>query len=268
MSKRFSNLKFGFFLIAAIFAGILIFRTVGFPAFLQNIAVWTGSPFVFVGEKSVGAVYGAVDFFVNLKDVSKENKALRVENLALLQRLSELKNDEADRDFSQKIISGFQGENYEFILARVIGRDPYYLNSTILIDKGAEDGVKNGMAAVSGGKFVIGQVKNAADSLSEILMLSNPQSSASVIFQDSGLIGVAKGDRGLGIFVDILSLEEEVIAGESVATSGLDAVFPPGLVVGRVERIETRQDGIRRARIELPFDYKKIDRVAVMVKNN
>lgn len=266
MSKRFSNLKFGLFLIAAIFAGILIFRIIGFPGFFQNILIQAGSPFVFVGEKSVGAVSGAFNFFINLKNVSSDNRALRVENLALFQELSELKNREADWNFSQKIISGFENEDYEFILARVVGRDPYYLNSVFFIDKGRDDGIKDGMTALSGGKFVVGQVKNAADSLSEVLMLTNPESSTSVIFQNSGLIGVAKGDRGLGIFVDILSLEDEAIAGESVATSGLDAIFPPGLIVGQVERIETREDGIRRVRVKLPFDYKKIDRVAVIAE--
>lgn len=266
MSNRSSTLKFGLIVLGIIFLGLLIFQMIALPVFFQSAVLKITSPFVAVSEKGARGAKGIFIFFVNIKEIAKENQDLRRDNLEMLQKLSDFKRREKDWEFSEKIVSAFKEGNYHFILARVIGRNPYYLNNNFLLDRGTENGVKAGMTVVTGGKFVVGRVKNAEKSWSEVMMLTNPSSSASVVFQDSGLIGVARGDRGIGLIIDLISLEKEVIAGETILTSGLDASFPPGLLVGTVDGIETQENGAVRARVGLPVDYAAIDRVAVLAE--
>lgn len=246
--------------------GLLVFRMIALPVFFQSAVFKIASPFIAVGEKSTRGAKGIFIFFTNIKEIAKENQDLRRDNLLMLQELADLKKREKDWEFSENVVSAFKEKNYRFIMARVIGRNPYYLNNTFFIDRGTRDGVKAGMTVVAGGKFVVGRVRNAEKSWSEITMLTNPSSSASVIFQDSGLIGVARGDRGIGLIIDLLSLEKEVVTGETILTSGLDASFPPGLPVGTVGGIETQENGASRARVGLPVDYAAVDRMAVLVE--
>ncbi len=122
--------------------------------------------------------------------------------------------------------------------------DPY--SRKVLIDKGMSDNVKLG-SPVLDEAGVLGQVTRVYPLVSEVSLITDRDHSIPVLNTRTGARGVAFGD--VSTHVDALELRymaanADVAAGDLLTTSGIDGVYPPGLPVARVEKVDRRVDTI------------------------
>ncbi|MDH5206084.1 MAG: rod shape-determining protein MreC [Hylemonella sp.] len=120
--------------------------------------------------------------------------------------------------------------------------DPY--TRKIVIDRGALHGVVAG-APVLDERGVLGQVTQIYPSLSEVTLLSDPDQAIPVLNTRSGLRAVAFGEQGANaglLELRYLPANSDIKAGDMLTTSGVDGVYPAGLPVARVEKVERRAD--------------------------
>ncbi|MBK7000154.1 MAG: rod shape-determining protein MreC [Rhodoferax sp.] len=122
--------------------------------------------------------------------------------------------------------------------------DPY--SRKVLIDKGMSDNVKLG-SPVLDEVGVLGQVTRIYPLVSEVTLITDRDHSIPVLNTRTGARGVAFGD--VSTHVDALELRymaanADVAAGDLLTTSGIDGVYPPGLPVARVEKVDRRVDTI------------------------
>lgn len=122
--------------------------------------------------------------------------------------------------------------------------DPY--SRKVLIDKGMSDNVKLG-SPVLDEVGVLGQVTRVYPLVSEVSLITDRDHSIPVLNTRTGARGVAFGD--VSTHVDALELRymaanADVAAGDLLTTSGIDGVYPPGLPVARVEKVDRRVDTI------------------------
>lgn len=123
--------------------------------------------------------------------------------------------------------------------------DPYAHKVTI--DKGLIHGVSLG-APVIDESGVLGQVTRVYPSLSEVTLVIDADQAIPVLNVRTGVRAVAFGDPSLhggALELRYMGANADVQPGDLLTTSGIDGVFPPGLPVARVERVERR--------VELPF---------------
>lgn len=123
--------------------------------------------------------------------------------------------------------------------------DPYA--HKIIIDKGLIDGVSAG-APVIDESGVLGQVTRVYPSLSEVTLVVDADQAIPVLNIRTGVRAVAFGDpelHGGGLELRYMGANADVQPGDLLTTSGIDGVFPPGLPVARVDKVERR--------IESPF---------------
>lgn len=121
------------------------------------------------------------------------------------------------------------------VAANVTMRDPNRWLEQIVIDVGARDGVRPGMAVVDQ-RGVVGRVLHAGQGLATVMLLTDPQSGVGVMVEHSEDIGVAVGDPqrpGL-LSVRFFARDPDVAIGDRIVTSGLGSFYPPGLPVGTV----------------------------------
>ena len=120
--------------------------------------------------------------------------------------------------------------------------DPYARK--VIIDLGLTAGVKAG-SAVMDESGVLGQVTRVYPYLSEVTLVTDRDQAIPVLNTRTGVRGIAYGDGSLsssGMELRYMPANADVQVGDLLSTSGVDGLYPPGLPVAQVERIERRSD--------------------------
>ncbi|TSE18671.1 Cell shape-determining protein MreC [Tepidimonas alkaliphilus] len=122
--------------------------------------------------------------------------------------------------------------------------DPY--RPMVLIDRGAQHGVTVG-AAVMDGWGVLGQVTRVLPWTSEVTLLAHPRLAVPVLNTRTGERHLAFGNGDLdepALQLRFVPVSTETQPGDTLVTSGIDGVYPAGLPVGQVVRVEPQEDGL------------------------
>lgn len=120
--------------------------------------------------------------------------------------------------------------------------DPY--TRKLIIDQGLTNGVAPGSPVIDE-HGVLGQVTQVLPFTSEITLVIDRDLSIPVQNERTGARSVAFGDasaHGAGLELRFMAPSADVQEGDLLTTSGVDGVYPPGLPVARVERVEKRSD--------------------------
>ena len=119
------------------------------------------------------------------------------------------------------------------VAAQVLSAGPSETARIILIDKGADDGLKPDLPVlVPDG--VVGKVLHVFSNTAQVLLLTDPYSGVAILLEDSRIHGVLKGENKSDCSLEYILNGEEVRSGQRVFTSGEDRIFPKGLPVGVV----------------------------------
>lgn len=120
--------------------------------------------------------------------------------------------------------------------------DPF--SRKVVIDKGMAEGVALG-SPVLDEAGVLGQVTRVYPLVSEVTLITDRDHAIPVLNTRTGARGVAFGDvstRADAMELRYMAANADVAAGDLLTTSGVDGVYPPGLPVARVEKVERRGD--------------------------
>ena len=120
--------------------------------------------------------------------------------------------------------------------------DPY--TRKVIVDRGLTTGIAPG-SPVMDETGVLGQVTRVYPSVSEVTLLTDRDQVIPVLNTRTGARGIAFGDGNVNagmVELRYMAANADVKAGDLLTTSGVDAVYPPGLPVAQVERVELRPD--------------------------
>lgn len=120
--------------------------------------------------------------------------------------------------------------------------DPY--TRKVIIDQGAIAGIAAGSPVVDE-TGVLGQVTRVYPAVSEVTLITDREQAIPVLNNRTGARGVAFGDaamRSNTLELRFMSTNADVLPGDILSTSGVDGVYPPGLPVAKVDKIERRVD--------------------------
>lgn len=162
-------------------------------------------------------------------------------------------------DFKRKVV-------YSSIVASVIGREPSHWNSSIIIDKGEENGVREGMPVVND-LGVVGKIVEVGKKQSKVILLTDPQFSVAALVKrprENGLVsGTLQGKCKL-TYVDDAA---DIRVGDMVITSKLSSSFPESLFIGQVESIDSGAgDVINQYIIKPSVSFSSLEEVLVIQK--
>ncbi|KIT15529.1 rod shape-determining protein MreC [Jannaschia aquimarina] len=129
---------------------------------------------------------------------------------------------------------------------------------SVLLNVGAEDGIRDGWAAMDG-LGLVGRISGVGDSTARVILLTDGNSRIPVTIQPSGLRAIVSGDTTPLPALDFVETPEDVQAGDRVVTSGDGGVFPPDLLVGQVVR-----DRNGALRVRLSADLARLEFLRVL----
>lgn len=202
--------------------------------------------------------------YVYLVDTEAENRRLR-ERLDQLEnhvvRMSELHYSNRRLEELLRFRSRLQGPVYG---ARVIGRGPLPWSRTFTIDRGERDGIRRDMAVITA-QGVVGKIVEVAHSSSRVLLLTDHNSGIDAVVQRSRAHGIVQGAMDEGCYMKYVQRGEDIAVGDRIVTSGLDGVFPKGILIGRVTDVSRRQRGLlQMAMIEPGAALDQVEEVLVV----
>jgi rod shape-determining protein MreC len=177
-------------------------------------------------------------YFTSVGSLTRENEQLRradVERATLLQQAEQLR---AENERLRKMagVRERAGTGGHVVQALYESRDPF--SRKLVVDRGATDGVRAGSPVVDD-LGLIGQVTRVFPVTAEVTLLTDREQSVPVQVVRNGLRAVAFGGaEPATLELRFLPANADVGNGDLVVTSGLDGIYPPGLPVGRVARVE------------------------------
>lgn len=213
-----------------------------------------------------GRDWGRYIFIKDFGKVWDENQKLNKENSLLLQKVNRIGEIESDNRRLRNLL-GFLNNSPEVLLAAsVIGQEPNNWYQYVIIDKGSKHGVSMDMV-VTTTDGLAGRVSKVWPDMSKVQL---------IIDQSSGVGAMVERTRANGVVVGMLKNscefkyfddEEDIKEGDVLTTSGLGMVYPRGIRIGVVSKIEQAALNLNRYVEVKPFvHFSRLEDVFVLGK--
>jgi len=178
------------------------------------------------------------DYFSTQAQLFEDNATLRAKNLALSQAAQRYETAEAEAAQLRRLIGAAEKLEVKSTPAEILyaGRDPY--SHKIFINLGERQGVKPG-SPVADEAGVVGQVTRVHPLVSEVTLITDQDHVVPVQVVRNGLRAIAFGGGPSGMLeLRFTAGNAEIQNGDRLVTSGIDGIYPAGLPVATVVRIE------------------------------
>ena len=175
----------------------------------------------------------------SLRQENAELKRVEVLNAKALLQIEQLANENKRL---RELSGARERAGVRSVLTEVLyeTRDPF--TRKLVLDKGAQQQVLIGQPVIDA-KGLVGQVTRVFQFSSEMTLVTDRNMTVPVVLQRTGMRSVAFGGAAPGrMELRYLASSADLKEGDLLTTSGLDALYPPGLPVGRIERIERGGD--------------------------
>ncbi|RZS40188.1 rod shape-determining protein MreC [Limnobacter thiooxidans] len=180
-----------------------------------------------------------LEYVTTLGSLKTENEALQLEKLQDKQRLHELQTLKVENEKLRKLMNvGNTLQVKRAILSEVVSdaRDPF--SRKIIIGKGSIQGIREGMPVIDE-LGLMGQVTRTFPSRAEVSLITDKEQIIPVESLRNGLRSVAYGGLDGGLLeLRFMAANAEIENNDLLVTSGLDGVYPRGIPVARVMRVE------------------------------
>lgn len=211
-----------------------------------------------IAANLVSISQGVRDYF-SLKMVNEE---LAAENTFLRTELERQNRILTGGDSADQMVIN----QFDFVHAKVINNSVSRFKNYITINQGKNSGIEPGMAVIST-KGVVGKVKSVSDHYAVIISLLNVDEYVSSAVKRTNHFGTIHWSGTDPEFADLQYIPRHVklAIGDSVVTSGFNAVFPPDILVGIVREVTLREDApFFNIKVELAQDFYKLAFVKVI----
>jgi rod shape-determining protein MreC len=210
----------------------------------------------------VRPIAGFVDGLANLAGLRAENEELRTELSEANRRLAETEPLRSENEELRNLLNLDTLDSIESQIARVQALGTSDFDHSIVIDKGADDGlvVDYPVRNLDG---LVGRVVSVSSDSSRVMLLTNPNHAVEVQVVGSEDRGSAKG-RGAGDLQFIsATAQQEITQGVTLVTDA--GRYPAGLLVGRASETAQRQAGFAvQTSITPAVDFTTLDFVEVL----
>ena len=262
---------------------LLVLTGICFLLMLGSFALgWTSGPvgtaasYVFIpmqkGLTTVGNwMSDKTSELTSLKDVMKENEALKIQVDELTDELNTLKLEQYDtEDLRELLALDNSYSEYNKLSASVIGKDAGNWFDTFLIDKGSKDGVAEGMNVITG-RGLAGIVTEVGPNYAKVRAIIDDTSSVSGMVLSTSDNCIIKGnlqtmdDRQMITFSNLKDTEGKVAVGDQVVTSYISSEYVQGLLIGYISEIHVNSNNLTKSGLITPVvDFEHVKHVLVI----
>jgi rod shape-determining protein MreC len=242
MSANTAQQKAPWILAALLLSQVVLMSTnARHPDSEQSVLrIWlvTGfAPVVRVADSILSSVKGTGASYVDVRHAREENLELREKVDQLTAERNKAFERAAELDLLRMQLALPTRPQYRELAANVISRDASLWFRRLTIDRGTLDGVKRDMPVATAGG-IVGRVISVGPNFAMVQVITDKHAGVGAMLQASRAMGEVRGRDDHRCELKNISTSEKVEVGESVVTTGLDRIYPKGLLVGTVESID------------------------------
>ena len=204
--------------------------------------------------------------YLELKDVKEENQILKLQLAELQQEITTYREALIENRRLKQLLNIARSRPEKFIVGRIIGMDIATWRRILTIDIGRSDGININDPVLSQGGLV-GRIIEAGLHYSKVMLITDYNSRIAVIVQRNRARGILKGVGEKGCILDYVKKGIDVQKGDLLITSGIDEIFPKGLQVGKVSKVEPQEktELFQKIEVEPTTDLNTIEEVLVLL---
>lgn len=201
--------------------------------------------------------------YLDMRRAVNENTSLRRKVAQLTTENLQLRQSEGDLRRMRSLLAYSEQFNLKTSMAQTIMMDTAGRFKSIIIDRGAADGVEVNDAIVNA-NGLIGRVVLVTNDLAKVQLFTDNNASVGALVERTRRQGVVRGNGTTAVqMFDIPSLAD-VRAGDVILTAGIDGIFPKGIPVGVVTRSDPGQSLFKTIHVRPAVDFGSIEEVIVI----
>jgi rod shape-determining protein MreC len=205
--------------------------------------LWIMRPLQIAAQSTMNWIQDIQDSYSMLAGYKSENEKLRKRIQQLEIERNQLLEAEATNQRLQQLLEFRSRLPSGSVTASVIADSASSWFKSCLLDKGSADGVRKGMAVVTP-LGVVGQVVAVTGRTAKVLLLTDANSGVDVLVQRTRARGIVSGSLDNGTTLKYVKRSEDIQEGDRLVTSGLDGIFPKGIIVGTVIKVRKQTLGL------------------------
>ena len=214
-----------------------------------------------------GTVQQLIDWFSEYSALKEANERLRQENIQLAYKNSMLREAYLENIRLRQMLKLQQKSKYKLLSASVIGRNYEGFSHALLLDVGAENGIRKNLPVISC-SGVVGKLAFVGEKFSVVELLDDINFRISGLIQRSRVVGVVKPESGSQCRLDYVPVNADVRVGDLVVSSGYSKIFPKGLEIGVVTEIFNSPNTLfEEIKLRPSADLRGIEEVFIVLKN-
>lgn len=217
------------------------------------------------------------DFFSDNLTFFDDKETLIAENQILTIKNKELKNQISSLEMEVARLEGYKDlydldqeyEEYNKVAANVIAKDSGNWFYSFTIDKGTDDGIKEGMNVLSGSGLV-GKIVSVGNNWAQVRSIVDSTSYVSAMVVTTGDYGIVSGslelaEDGCAQLEQFYDSDNNAAEGDMLVTSNISDVYWPGLLIGYISKIQTDTNNLTKTgEVVLAADFEHITNVLVI----
>lgn len=244
----------------------LYFKTPERTGFFKKIVLEAAVPLGSVLNSALGSIGMTWKRYVLLVGLEDKNRELERTVASLTQEVNNLREMSLECVRLRKLMDMKNDVWFPAVAARVVGKNRLSVFQTVLINKGTVDGIETGFP-VAAAQGVAGRIIEVSWNVSKVLLLVDYNSNIDALIQRNRCQGVLQGASSSGCELKYVQRSEDVQVGDVVISSGLDRVFPRGLLLGTVAEVEKKDAALfQKIRVTPALDVAKLEEVLVIMK--
>lgn len=198
-------------------------------------------------------------FLVYWKSGQKKLVNLEQRNRELLVKAARVEALEKENKVLREQLNVLAEKKQEYILTKVVGR-----RDGLKINKGLNKGVKEKMVAVLG-NYLVGKVVKAYPNFAVVQIPTDSSSKIEVMTLKNETKGILKGQFDRTLLLDSVLQKDQLTLEDEVVTSGEEAIFPEGLLIGKINKVMKKEaDLFQKATVVPLLDFFSLKEVFII----
>jgi len=186
-------------------------------------------------EKSQAAIAFSKSYFFSWQ-LGEENQKLASENQQLASKVAELDSLTRENDSLRQALDLGLKEKFVLSPCQLVSKESS--GDFVIINAGKNQGIMPDQIVITQDGVLVGRVDQTYDDFSRVMLVSDSKSAVDVEVQGKGFYALAKGQGGLKISLDLVDKDKDIKEGDLIITSALGGIFPSGIALGKVSRVQ------------------------------
>ena len=209
-----------------------------------------------------------VDDYIAIVNTRKENIKLKSKVKKLENKVWDLMQTQRENERLKKLLDFSKELDLKKVLAQVVGWDSSNHFRALRINKGKIHGILP-LSPVITMDGLVGYITRVSYNYSDILTVLDSNNKVDALFDRTRIHGIVEGTSEQKMLMRYINRNQELMISDQIITAGLGNIYPKGIRIGKVTKIENESYGLtQKIEITPAVNFHRLEEVLILVRND